>query len=108
MAQQDTPQPQVTFVNRFTVSGSPQEFEDAFARIAAFMKEQPGIIGYTLSQDVKDPQRYVNIARWEHAGALRAAVGHPDFQTHVKELRQLAESESELYAERHRYLDRTA
>lgn len=49
----------------------------------------------------------MNIARWEHAGALRAAVGHPDFQTHVKELRQLAESESELYAERHRYLDRT-
>ncbi|EGX57269.1 Antibiotic biosynthesis monooxygenase [Streptomyces zinciresistens K42] len=108
MAQQDTPQPQVTFVNRFTVSGSPQEFEDAFARIAAFMTEQPGIIGYTLSQDVKDPQRYVNIARWEQANALRAAVAHPDFQSHVKELRQLAQSESELYTERHRYLDRTA
>ncbi|MFJ4961846.1 Antibiotic biosynthesis monooxygenase [Streptomyces sp. ADI96-02] len=105
MAQQDTPQPPVTFVNRFTVSGSPQEFESAFARVAAFMKEQPGIVGYTLSQDVKDPQRYVNIARWENAGALRAAVGHPDFRNHVEEMRQLARSESDLYAERHRYLD---
>ncbi|GGV71620.1 MULTISPECIES: antibiotic biosynthesis monooxygenase family protein [Streptomyces] len=94
----------VTFVNRFTVSGDPDAFEKAFARVAEFMTVQPGILGYTLSRDVDDPQRYVNIARWENAPALRAAVTRPGFREHVEELRQLAESSSELYVERHRYL----
>ncbi|MFJ1597392.1 antibiotic biosynthesis monooxygenase family protein [Streptomyces sp. NPDC088261] len=95
----------VTFVNRFTVTGEPKEFEEAFSRTADFMTGQPGILGYTLSQDTEDPQRFVNIARWKNAQSLRAAVSNPDFQAHVGELRKLATSESRLYSERQRYLD---
>lgn len=90
----------VTFVNRFTVQGDPQEFERAFGRVGAFMEVQPGIIGYTLSRDISDPQRYVNIALWESADALQSAVEKPEFKAHVVELRRLAESESALYVER--------
>ncbi|MFI2346159.1 antibiotic biosynthesis monooxygenase family protein [Streptomyces sp. NPDC019443] len=105
MANQGDRAGNVTFVNRFTVAGEPDDFEKVFARIAEFMTAQPGILGYTLSRHVDDPKRYVNIARWENVQALRAAVAEPDFQEHVRELRQLAESESELYVERQRYLD---
>ncbi|MET9390165.1 antibiotic biosynthesis monooxygenase family protein [Streptomyces sp. NPDC006624] len=105
MAAPDDRQGSVTFVNRFTVSGDPGDFEKAFARVADFMTAQPGILGYTLSRHADDPQRYVNIARWQDAAALRAAVGRPGFQEHVGELRKLAESTSELYVERQRYLD---
>ncbi|MFC8870961.1 antibiotic biosynthesis monooxygenase family protein [Streptomyces sp. NPDC057148] len=104
MAAADARRGSVTFVNRFTVTGDPDDFEKAFARVAEFMTVQPGILGYTLSRDADDPQRYVNIARWKDAPALRAAVSRPGFQEHVAELRTLAESSSELYVERQRYL----
>ncbi|MGO1057032.1 antibiotic biosynthesis monooxygenase family protein [Crossiella sp. CA198] len=92
----------VTFVNRFTAKGDPEEFERAFAQVAKFMADQPGIKGYTLSRHSEDPQQYVNIALWEDAGALRAAVSHPEFGSHVGALRQLAVSTSDLYQDRHR------
>lgn len=90
----------VTFVNRFTLEGEPHTFEDAFTRIADFMGKRPGLISYTLSQHADNPKRYVNIARWRSVADLRAAVGHPQFQEHVKELRALARSESDVYVER--------
>jgi quinol monooxygenase YgiN len=90
----------VTFVNRFTVQGDPQDFERAFDQVGAFMGVQPGIIGYTLSRDISNPRRYVNIALWESADALQSAVEKPEFKAHVVELRQLAESESALYVDR--------
>lgn len=93
----------VTFVNRFTLKGEPSEFERAFAEIADFMEAQSGILGYTLSQDVENPKEYVNIALWKDAQSLRAAAAHPDFRSHVVALRGLAESRSDLYAERLRY-----
>ena len=105
MANQGDRAGSVTFVNRFTVIGDPDVFEKAFARIATFMTAQPGILGYTLSRDVGNAKRYVNIARWEDAQALRAAVARSGFQEHVRDLRELAESESDLYVERQRYLD---
>ncbi|MEV7289282.1 antibiotic biosynthesis monooxygenase family protein [Streptomyces sp. NPDC093252] len=94
----------VTFINRFTVTGDPQEFEAAFAKVASFMTAQPGILGYTLSRHAEQPGGYVNVALWENAGALRAAATHPDFGAHVGELRRLATSESDVYVERQRYL----
>ncbi|MFD3735183.1 antibiotic biosynthesis monooxygenase family protein [Streptomyces sp. NPDC058632] len=94
----------VTFINRFTVSGDPQEFEAAFAKVASFMTAQPGILGYTLSRHAEKPGSYVNVALWQGAGALRAAAAHPDFGAHVGELRRLATSESDVYVERQRYL----
>ncbi|MCO1576063.1 antibiotic biosynthesis monooxygenase [Crossiella sp. SN42] len=94
----------VTFVNRFTVQGDPEEFERAFAQVAKFMADQPGIKGYTLSRHSEDPRQYVNIAVWTDAGALRAAVAHPEFGAHVGALRALAVSESDLYLERHAFV----
>ncbi|MEW2400568.1 antibiotic biosynthesis monooxygenase family protein [Streptomyces sp. NPDC046862] len=104
MEQSGRPAGVVTFINRFTVNGDPQEFEAAFAKVAAFMTAQPGILGYTLSRHAEQPGSYVNVALWQNAGALRAAAAHPDFRAHVGELRRLANSESDVYVERQHYL----
>ncbi|AZM79837.1 antibiotic biosynthesis monooxygenase [Streptomyces sp. KPB2] len=94
----------VTFINRFTVTGDPEEFEAAFAKVAAFMTARPGILGHTLSRHLDEPGQYVNVAVWRDAGSLRAAVAHPDFGAHAGELRRLATSESDVYVERQRHL----
>ncbi|GGJ96451.1 hypothetical protein GCM10010123_28020 [Pilimelia anulata] len=74
-----------------------------FAEVAVFMSGRPGCLGYTLSRATDAEDRYVNIARWTDAAALRAAVAHPDFAGHVGALRAVAVSESRLYADRLRF-----
>lgn len=90
----------VTFINRFTLSCDPEQFEKAFDEVARFMTEQPGIISYTLSQGTETVDHYVNVAVWRDTDSLRNAVAHPEFRTHVQALRSLATSDSELFAER--------
>ena len=90
----------ITFVNRFTVQGTPQDFERAFRGTAEFLRRQPGLVGWTLSQQVDAPGSYVNVAVWESEQAFRAAVSHPDFRQHAAAVRRLASSESALYTER--------
>jgi quinol monooxygenase YgiN len=90
----------ITFVNRFTLTGDPEAFEKAFDETAAFLRAQPGLIRYTLSRQLDDPASYVNIALWESADALRAALGHPDFGNHAKAMRGLAESSGAIFAPR--------
>lgn len=90
----------VTLINRFTLSGAPEDFEEAFERTAEFVCGRPGFVRHTLSRDLVRDTDYVNVAVWESAEALRAAVAHPGFREHAGALRALAVSEARLYGER--------
>lgn len=96
----------VTFVNTFTVTGSSQEFERAFADISDFMAAQPGFLQYTLSKHV-DPARaneYVNIALWTDIQSWKAAIAAPGFSNHAKEIRALATNVANLYEPRQEFV----
>ncbi|ANZ35093.1 hypothetical protein BBK82_02435 [Lentzea guizhouensis] len=90
----------ITFVNRFKLTGEPEEFEKAFDETAEFLRAQPGLIKYTLSRQLDEPTSYINIALWESADALRAALSHPDFGNHAKAMRGLAESQGAIFGPR--------
>lgn len=87
----------VTFVNRFTLNASVEEFERVFAETAAFMARQPGFVRHTLSRHVDRAYEYLNIAQWRDLESFRAAVKHPDFQPHATALRALSRSDPNLY-----------
>lgn len=87
----------VTFINRFTVHGSPEHFEQLFAGTVAFMAAQPGFIDHTLVRHLEQTDQYVNIARWQDEGSFRAALTHPDFAAHVRELRGVSASDPGLH-----------
>ncbi|GAA2719572.1 MULTISPECIES: antibiotic biosynthesis monooxygenase family protein [Streptomyces] len=89
-----------TFVNRFTLRTSPEDFERIFARTARFMKDRPGFLGHTLVRHLDDPHNYVNIARWADVESFRAAVAHPEFRPHAEALRAVSTSASDLYLDR--------
>jgi heme-degrading monooxygenase HmoA len=93
----------ITFVNRFTVNGAPEDFERAFTETADFIRRQPGLLRYTLSRDVKDSSQYVNVALWDSADSLKVVLAHPDFASHAASLRSLATSEGTLYDDRIAY-----
>lgn len=97
---QDKPDGPITFVNQFTLTGSPEEFEKSFNDTAEFFRTQPGLLTYTLHKHLEEPDKYVNIARWTDAQALRTAVRHPDFPAHAAALRANATSVSNTYVER--------
>ncbi|MEU7467755.1 antibiotic biosynthesis monooxygenase family protein [Streptomyces sp. NPDC044984] len=97
----------VTFVNRFTLSGSAEDFEAAFAETAEFLCRRPGFRWHTLlvpTDTGRDPAdtrpQYVNIAVWDDEASFRAAVAHPDFPAHASALRALSTSEPTLYRQR--------
>lgn len=93
----------VIFINRFTVHGSPEEFERAFAESTEFMRRQPGFLRYTLLREVAKHDSYLNIAYWQDGQSLRAAVGRPEFQAHVAALRALSSREHALYTPHQEY-----
>ncbi|SCG58514.1 antibiotic biosynthesis monooxygenase family protein [Micromonospora halophytica] len=95
----------VTFVNTFTVSSPPEEFERVFAEISEFMAAQPGFIQYTLSRNIDDDKqnRYVNVALWTDVESWRRAVSHPDFQSHAREIRARCTNEANMYVPRQAY-----
>jgi heme-degrading monooxygenase HmoA/uncharacterized protein YndB with AHSA1/START domain len=88
----------VTLVNSFTVSGSAEEFEKAFAETSAFFAEQPGFIEHSLLKKLDEPNAYVNVARWTDHRSLRQAVAKPEFQPHETALRTLATSSPKLFS----------
>jgi monooxygenase len=94
----------ITFVNRFTVHGAPEEFERAFAQTAEVLRGQPGLVQYTLLRHVDRSDSYINIAQWRDAASLRRAVQHPEFAAHVTALRAVSTSEPNTYAPRQTYL----
>ncbi|MEU0074326.1 antibiotic biosynthesis monooxygenase family protein [Streptomyces sp. NPDC006332] len=92
----------VTFVNRFTVHSSAEEFEKIFVEISEFMAQQPGFIQYTLSRSIDEDKQdsYINIALWTDVASWEKAVAHPGFQDHAKEIRARSTNVGELYAPR--------
>lgn len=97
-----TDQPMITLVNRFTLNDDtdPAQFESEFAKIGAYFAEQPGILGYTLSRDLKDPTAYVNVALWTDTSSLHTAVSADGFVQLVSQLRALATSDGHIYEQR--------
>ncbi|MEX5712132.1 antibiotic biosynthesis monooxygenase family protein [Parafrankia sp. FMc6] len=95
--QQNTDDGAVTFVNRFTVHASPDEFERTFVDTAEFLGEQPGFLRYTLLKHVDEQNSYVNIAHWRDVESFRRAVSQPGFKPHAEALRALSTSEPNLY-----------
>ncbi|MCM6771857.1 antibiotic biosynthesis monooxygenase [Nocardia sp. CDC159] len=96
----------VTFVNTFTVTGDPLEFEEAFAKIAELLAEQPGFLQFTLSRHV-DPARaneYVNIALWTDVQSWKDAIAAPGFAEHAKEIRARATNVANMYEPRQEYV----
>ncbi|MFI1712119.1 antibiotic biosynthesis monooxygenase family protein [Streptomyces litmocidini] len=92
--------PEVTFVNRFTVHGTAEEFEEVFARTSAFMARQPGFVRHSLLREVDDPVVYVNLAVWTDRASFRRAVRHPEFAPHAAALRALSRSANGLFTAR--------
>lgn len=90
----------VTFVNRFTVHSSPEEFLKAFTETGRYLADQDGFLRYTLHQHAEDPTRWVNIAHWRDTHAFRAAVSAPSFPQHAAAIRELSTSEPGLYVPR--------
>lgn len=101
-----TTDPMITLVNRFTLNKGidPADFESEFAKIGTYFAEQPGILGYTLSRDVKDPSDYVNVALWSDAASLQAAVHSDGFSELVTHLRALCTSQGSVFQERVKYV----
>lgn len=91
------PEVLVTFVNRFTLRASDEEFERAFAQTSRFMREQPGLVRSRLMKEVGPEHHYVNIAEWSGLDEFKAAIAHPDFPQHAAALRALSSSEHNLY-----------
>jgi heme-degrading monooxygenase HmoA len=86
----------LVFVNQFTVHGNAKDFERAFQDSSEFMRQQPGFLRHRLVRFLQLSERYINIAEWQDAASFQQATEHPDFQSHVRELRELASSQSYL------------
>jgi heme-degrading monooxygenase HmoA len=79
--QLQTDQGPVVLINRFTVAAADVErFLAVWADDAGYMKEQPGFISTQLHRGIAGSTTFVNVAVWESARALGAAVGSPGFR----------------------------
>ncbi|MEU3838543.1 antibiotic biosynthesis monooxygenase family protein [Streptomyces sp. NPDC028635] len=87
----------ITFINRFTVTGPPEEFERAFERTSAFFGTRPGFVRHRLLKHADDPATYVNVAEWQDRDSFEQAVRHPDFAAHRAALRALSTGEPGIY-----------
>ncbi len=71
----------VVLVNQFTLEPDDvDEFLDAWADDAAFMKRQPGFISTQLHRGTAGSTTFVNTAVWESARALGEAFRSLEFQ----------------------------
>lgn len=98
----DVEQEGVIFINRFTLAGSPEEFEAAFAQTSDYLRQQPGLLEFTLLQS-SSRDVYVNVARWQDAASLHKAVRHPRFAKHAEALRLVSTSQPDLFTARQTY-----
>ncbi|CAM5490756.1 hypothetical protein GCM10010329_68990 [Streptomyces spiroverticillatus] len=87
----------ITFINRFTVTGPAEEFEQAFDETSAFFAAQPGFVRHRLMRHLQDPGAYVNVAEWQDEESFRTALDRPEFTAHRAALRALSTSDPNLY-----------
>ncbi len=83
----------VTLVNKFTVTGTPEEFERVWKASSEFMRNQPGFVSFRLVRSLGDPQVYINVAEWKDAESHRRVLASTEFQTHIAELAAVATPE---------------
>ncbi|MFF4585006.1 antibiotic biosynthesis monooxygenase family protein [Streptomyces sp. NPDC001388] len=88
----------ITLINRFTVTeGRNAEFEDILSGITAYMTSRPGFLGHTLYRSTKNPEVYVETARWTDAASHREAMSAEDFRSRAKYLIQVAKPDPDLF-----------
>jgi len=88
----------VTFINRLTVTGSVEEFEELLDGITEYMTAQPGFQSRRLYRSSRNPQVFVEVAEWSDAAAHSAAMRNPAFGERVGKLRALATAEPDMFA----------
>jgi long-chain acyl-CoA synthetase len=88
----------VILLNRLTVTGDPEKFEEVFAKSSQFMRAQPGFMGHTLVKSLRNPGSYVNIAHWEQAADHIQSVQNPEFMEHITALAAVSSSDPDLYS----------
>ena len=74
----------VVLINQFNVAPKDvDQFLEAWADDAAFMKSQPGFISTQLHRGTQGSTTFMNVAVWETATALGRAFRSPEFQEHT-------------------------
>ncbi|WP_208719791.1 antibiotic biosynthesis monooxygenase family protein [Amycolatopsis circi] len=76
----------VVFMNKLILTGSAEELESAYAKVAEFMLGQPGLVSYKFLRSVADPGVYFNIAEWTDRAALDKAMADPEFHARVSKV----------------------
>ncbi len=86
----------VTLVNKFTVTGRPEDFERIWKASSEFMLTQPGFISFRLMRSISDPNIYFNVAEWADAQSHVRVMRSEEFQVHIAELATVAKPEPHL------------
>ncbi|HEY4021562.1 MAG TPA: antibiotic biosynthesis monooxygenase family protein [Pseudonocardiaceae bacterium] len=87
----------MVFINRFEVHAPTAEFELLFRNTSEFLRHQPGFRRFRLVRSIEHPNRYVNIAEWDSAEALRQATAQPEFRAHADALRAVATTSPDMH-----------
>jgi long-chain acyl-CoA synthetase len=88
----------VILINKFTLTTTPEHFEEVFKASSEFMRAAPGFRNHTLVRSLHNPNVYVNIAEWTDAGSHQRVVHSEGFSAHVRELAAVAKVEPDLYS----------
>jgi heme-degrading monooxygenase HmoA len=84
-------------ISTFTVE--PEEADqlrEAWARDAAFMKQQPGFISTQLHRGIGGSSVFVNYAVWETVEHFKRAFSNPEFQARMQAYPPSAEASPHL------------
>ena len=74
----------IVLINRLQCDpGDVDQLVRCYQEDSMFMRQQPGFISAQLHRGVGASTTFVNVAAWESAAALRAAVTSPEFQAHL-------------------------
>ncbi|WP_405136408.1 antibiotic biosynthesis monooxygenase family protein [Nocardia sp. NBC_01388] len=83
----------IILINRFTVTGPADQFEQVFVGTSEFFRRAPGHLRNRLLKVSDAPTAYVNIAEWSDMESLQKAIRQPEFDPHAQQLRALATAE---------------
>jgi heme-degrading monooxygenase HmoA len=76
----------VILINTFTVEPhEAEQLQEAWARDAAFMKQQPGFISTQLHRGIAGSSVFFNYAVWESLEDFKRAFTNPQFQAKMQD-----------------------
>ncbi len=85
-----------TVLARFTVTGTPEEFEEVLREQTEFLQVQDGFARSTLLQSLRRPTTYLNVSWWHDEHAYRSVVRSVPFANYVfGRLMKLVKGDSE-------------